>query len=185
MTDFPDTNAACPAKGFPPVRGEDPEVVILGSFPGIQSLEKNEYYGNPQNHFWHIMETQFNIDRKLPYHIRIFRLTECRVALWDVLSGCCRTGSADTLIREPVFNDIAGFLALNPTLRLVVLNGNAAGRYYHQLAISAPIPAVIMPSTSPANTRFTLDEKIRAWSKIRTGTSDKKRNKGLPFHAEL
>lgn len=174
MNDSPYTNAAGPARGLLPVCGKDPEVIILGSFPGIKSLEKNEYYGNPQNHFWHIMENQFNIDRKLPYGIRIHRLTECRIALWDVLSGCCRTGSADTSIREPVFNDIAKFLASNRTLRLVVLNGNAAGRYYHQLAISASIPAVIMPSTSPANTRFTFDEKIRAWSEILTGISDKK-----------
>jgi len=168
MTDSPDTYADCTDKGFPPVYGEFPEVVILGSFPGIQSLLKKEYYGNPQNHFWHIMEVLYNIDRKLPYSVRTSRLAEHRIALWDVLSGCCRAGSADTRIREPVFNDLAGFLASNPTLRLVVLNGSAAGRYYHQLAISTPVPAVILPSTSPANTRFTLAEKVRAWGVIRT-----------------
>ena len=168
MNDSPDIYAACPARGFPPVHGEVPEVVILGSFPSSQSLVKNEYYGNPQNHFWHIMEALYTIDRKLPYSVRTSRLKECRIALWDVLTSCCRAGSADIRIREPVFNDLAGFLLSHPTLRLVVLNGRAAGRYYHQLALSTPVPAVILPSTSPANTRFTLEKKVKAWGKIRT-----------------
>jgi len=168
MNDSPDIYAACPARGFPPVHGEVPEVVILGSFPSSQSLVKNEYYGNPQNHFWHIMEALYTIDRKLPYSVRTSRLKESRIALWDVLTSCCRAGSADIRIREPVFNDLAGFLASHPTLRLVVLNGSAAGRYYHQLALSTPVPAVILPSTSPANTRFTLEKKVKAWGKIRT-----------------
>jgi TDG/mug DNA glycosylase family protein len=171
MNASPGTYAACPERGFPPVHGEFPEVIILGSFPGIQSLVKKEYYGNPQNHFWHIMENLYNIDRKLPYRLRTSLLAEHRIALWDVLSGCCRAGSADTRIREPDFNDLAGFLASNSTLRLVVLNGSAAGRYYHQLAISTPVPAVILPSTSPANTRFTLAEKVRGWGIIRTYTT--------------
>ena len=168
MNDSPDIYAACPARGFPPVHGEVPEVVILGSFPSSQSLVKNEYYGNPQNHFWHIMEALYTIDRKLPYSVRTSRLKESRIALWDVLTSCCRAGSADIRIREPVFNDLAGFLASHPTLRLVVLTGGAAGRYYHQLALSTPVPAVILPSTSPANTRFTLEKKVKAWGKIRT-----------------
>jgi len=168
MNDSPDTYAACAAGGFPPVHGEFPEVVILGSFPSRQSLLKKEYYGNPQNHFWHIMEALYNIDRKLPYSVRTSRLAEHRIALWDVLSSCCRAGSADIRIREPVFNDLAGFLVSHPTLRLVVLNGSAAGRYYHQLTISTPVPAVILPSTSTANTRVNLAEKVRAWGIIRT-----------------
>ncbi|HUT38227.1 MAG TPA: DNA-deoxyinosine glycosylase [Methanoregula sp.] len=168
MNDSPTTHAACSARGFPPVHGEVPEVVILGSFPSRQSLLKKEYYGNPQNHFWHIIEALYNIDRKLPYRVRTSRLAEHRIALWDVLSGCCRAGSADTRIQDPVFNDLAGFLVSHPTLRLVVLNGSAAGRYYRQLTISTPVPSVILPSTSPANTRFTLAEKVRAWGIIRT-----------------
>ncbi|MDD1696509.1 MAG: DNA-deoxyinosine glycosylase [Methanoregula sp.] len=167
MKDSPNTIAACPAKGFLPVYGESVEILILGSFPGRQSLVKKEYYGNPQNHFWHIIEALYNIDRNLPYSVRISQLTDRRIALWDVLSGCCRKGSADVLIREPVFNDLAGFLREFPTIRLIALNGSSSGRYYHQLAISA-VPAVILPSTSPANTRFTLDQKVRAWSIIRT-----------------
>jgi len=171
MNDSPDMYFACPAKGFAPVHDEFSEVIILGSFPSRQSLLKKEYYGNPQNHFWYIMEALYTIDRKLPYSIRTSRLAEHRIALWDVLSGCCRTGSADIRTRGPVFNDLAGFLLSHPTLRLVVLNGSAAGRYYHQLTISTPVPTVILPSTSTANTRVNLEKKVRAWEIIRTYTT--------------
>jgi TDG/mug DNA glycosylase family protein len=168
MTSSLDMNAASPERGLLPVYGESVEVLILGSFPSRQSLEKKEYYGNPQNHFWHIIEALFNIDRHIPYTVRISRLTEHRIALWDVLSGCCRDGSADVHIREPVFNDIAGFLIEHRTIRLVALNGTTAGRYYHKQKISTLVPAVILPSTSPANARVSLPEKVRAWSIIRT-----------------
>jgi double-stranded uracil-DNA glycosylase len=168
MTSSLDLNAAYPERGLLPVHGVSVEVLILGSFPGRQSLEKKEYYGNPQNHFWHIIEALFNIDRHLPYAVRISRLTEHRIALWDILSGCCRDGSADAQIREPVFNDLAAFLSGHRAIRLVALNGITAGRYYHQMSISTQVPAVILPSTSPANARVSFPEKVSAWSIIRT-----------------
>ena len=154
------------AAGLPPVHGKFTEVVILGSFPGRQSLLYHEYYGNPQNHFWKIIEALFQIDRHLPYNVRISRLTDQRIALWDVVSACCRQGSADAGIRAPVFNDLHSFFGSCPSLRLIVLNGTSAGRYFKLMKIPVPVPAVVMPSTSPANTRYSLDEKIERWKII-------------------
>jgi TDG/mug DNA glycosylase family protein len=168
MTTSLNTDASSAERCFLPVYGESVEILILGSFPSRQSLEKKEYYGNPQNHFWHIIEALFNINRHLPYAARISRLTEHRIALWDILSGCCRDGSADVHIREPVFNDLAAFLKEHPSIRLVALNGTVAGRYYHKMTIATQVPAVILPSTSPANARVSLPEKVSAWSIIRT-----------------
>ena len=168
-----DTSAARPITGLPPVHGKLPEVVIVGSFPSRQSLLKKEYYGNPRNHFWQILEALFSLDPHLPYRLRTSRLIDHRIALWDVICTCSREGSADARIRNPVFNDIAGFLAAFPSLRLVALNGSLAGRYYHQLNISASVPVVVLPSTSPANTRYSLDEKIRRWEIICPQSSNK------------
>ena len=167
------TSTACPVLGLPPVHGGLPEVLILGSFPSRQSLLKKEYYGNPRNHFWHIMETLFLIDCHLPYRIRTSRLMERRIALWDVICNCSREGSADTRIQYPVFNDLTAFLAAFPSIHLVALNGSSAGRYYHHLNISAPVMAVVLPSTSPANTRYSLDEKIERWEIIRPRVANK------------
>jgi TDG/mug DNA glycosylase family protein len=157
----------CPGGGLLPVSVGPAYVLILGSFPGRQSLVKQEYYGNEKNHFWKIIETLFGIDRHLPYSTRTVQLAGKGVALWDVISDCRRTGSSDTKIRDPVFNDIAGFLALNPSLQLIALNGSTAGRYYARLNIKTSVLFVVLPSTSPANTKFTLDEKIKRWEIIR------------------
>ncbi len=154
--------------GLPPVRGQSTDVIILGSFPGRLSLLHHEYYGNPQNHFWKIIEALFQIDRHLPYCVRISRLTEQRIALWDVISACSREGSADTRIHEPIFNHLEDFFRSCPSLHLVALNGSSAGRYFNSLKIPILIPVVVLPSTSPANTRFTLKEKVRRWEIIRT-----------------
>jgi TDG/mug DNA glycosylase family protein len=168
MDESPGIYVPYPIRSLPPVHGELPEVLILGSFPSRQSLLKKEYYGNPRNHFWQIIEALFPIDRHLPYGVRTSRLVDHRIALWDVICTCSREGSADARIQGPLFNDLAGFLGSFPTLHLVALNGSSAGRYYHQLNISASVPAVVLPSTSPANTRFTLKEKVRSWEIIRT-----------------
>jgi len=156
------------AAGLSPVRGASTDVVILGSFPSCQSLRHKEYYGNPQNHFWKIIEDLFQIDHHLPYSERTSRLTDHKVALWDVVSTCCREGSADARIRSPVFNDLRGFFGSCPSLRLIVLNGSTAGRYFTMMKMTVRVPAVVLPSTSPANTRLSLNEKIRRWEIIRT-----------------
>jgi TDG/mug DNA glycosylase family protein len=152
--------------GLSPVTGRDPEGLILGSFPSRMSLEKGEYYGNPQNQFWKIMEQLFGIDYTLPYTVRTALLTEHRIALWDVLCSCSRDGSADTAIRDPVPNDIRGFLTSHPTLRCIVLNGNTAGRYFRKL--NPGLSGIILPSTSPAYARMPLAEKAQRWACIRT-----------------
>jgi TDG/mug DNA glycosylase family protein len=130
-------------------------------------LKKKEYYGNLQNHFWKIMGSLFSIESDLSYDMKISLLGGYRIALWDVIHSCCREGSADTRIRDPVFNDIAGFLKSHPTIRFIVLNGNSAGQYYHRMKITGSVHSEVLPSTSPANTRYSLSEKTRKWETFR------------------
>ena len=165
---------ATASTGFLPLTGDAPRVLILGSFPSRQSLLHSEYYGNPRNHFWKIMEALFAVDHTLPYRKRTEYLTRHHIALWDVVRTCARKGSADEEIRQPLFNDIGGFLTAHPTVRLIVLNGNAAGTYYRRMDLSPPRDNHILPSTSPANTRYTLAEKVRAWEIVRANSEKEK-----------
>ena len=114
------------------------------------------------------MESLFSIERHLPYFQRCSQLTGCGIALWDVIAGCSRVGSADREICDPRFNDLAGFLAAHPTIRLIVLNGTTAGRCFAESRLPGVVPSVILPSTSPANARLTLPEKVRRWEIVRT-----------------
>jgi TDG/mug DNA glycosylase family protein len=154
------------ARGILPVTGPRPCVLILGSFPSVLSLARGEYYGNPKNRFWAVMEELFGIPVTLPYPERTLRLTQEGVALWDVVASCSRPGSADSRIRHPEPNDIAGFIRAHPTVRLIALNGSTAGRLYHRLAEAGGIPSVILPSTSPANAAVTFAEKVLAWGVV-------------------
>ena len=154
--------------GLAPLAGPEPLVLVLGSFPSVLSLAHSEYYGNPRNRFWAVMEELFGIPATLPYPGRCLRLTQERIALWDVVAACSRPGSADSRIRDPVPNDSAGFVRAHPSVRLVALNGSTAGRLYHRLAEVPGIPSVVLPSTSPANAAVTFAEKVRQWGIVRT-----------------
>ena len=40
---------------FPPIVDEHSEILILGSVPGVKSLQMQQYYAHPQNQFWKLM----------------------------------------------------------------------------------------------------------------------------------
>lgn len=153
--------------GLLPVSGPEPRVLVLGSFPSALSLSHSEYYGNPRNRFWAVMEALFYIPASLPYPERCRRLTGAGIGLWDVIASCSRPGSADSRIRDAVPNDIAGFVRAHPAVRLIALNGSTAGRLYRRTVEVPGIPFVILPSTSPANAAVRFEEKVRAWGVVK------------------
>ena len=86
---------------FPPFVNATTEILILGTMPGIASLEKQEYYAHPRNHFWKIIYTLLN---SLPiaenFEEKISLLQNHKIGLWDVLENCERKGSLDIHIKN-------------------------------------------------------------------------------------
>lgn len=161
--------------GLPPVSGPDPRALILGSFPSRLSLERGEYFANPRNRFWLLMEGLFGMQADLPYGERVRLLSSRGIALWDVVASCEREGSGDAAIREPVINDIPGFLQAHPSVRLVALNGSTAGQLFHRsfrTGIPQNMKVITLPSTSPANARFTLPKLVGNWRVIQDFTKE-------------
>ena len=111
-------------------------VLVLGSMPGAISLRQGRYYAHPRNAFWPIAAEILGFDPALDYALRLERLTQAGVALWDVLQGCEREGSLDADIRNAVPNDFAGFRA-HPRLRRVCLNGGKAASLFRRRAAVA------------------------------------------------
>jgi TDG/mug DNA glycosylase family protein len=164
--------------GLPPASGIEPEVLILGSFPGGQSLARREYYANPRNHFWQIIESLLGIPGDMPYAERVSHLNARRIALWDVIRSCTRTGSSDATLGDVEPNDIPLFVQERKTIRLIALNGKAAEHHFarsvHDDGRLRGIAILTLPSTSPANAGCSMDQKIMRWREIilRTGEEE-------------
>jgi hypoxanthine-DNA glycosylase len=157
--------------GLPPLIDDRSRVLILGSFPSEMSLAKREYYGNPQNHLWPVMEALFGIDRTAPYGVRTARLLAQGVAVWDVIAECAREGSGDDRIEHEVANPLVNLLAEHQRIRHVAFNGGAAfasARLMTPEIFSMPdVRYERLPSTSPRNARMRLTDKVEAWSQIK------------------
>jgi len=156
--------------GFPPVSSPAARVLVLGSLPGRLSLERGEYYANPQNAFWKIVATRV---RKLPadYAGRVAALIEHRVALWDVLATATRSGSLDSKIGEDAIpNNFRAFFHIHPYIRLVCFNGATAAKFYERHVLPTltnaqrAIARDTLPSTSGAHAKLSLAKKAGRWS---------------------
>jgi double-stranded uracil-DNA glycosylase len=153
-------------RSFAPIAAPGAHTLILGSMPGIASLEAGEYYAHPRNAFWRIMGAVYGAGPDLPYAERTAALTANGIAVWDVLQSCEREGSLDADIRAEVPNDFAGFFAAHPGIRRVGLNGSkAAASFRKHAGALAPAGAALsmLPSTSPAHAARSFEEKCALW----------------------
>ncbi|NKI96827.1 DNA-deoxyinosine glycosylase [Rhizobacter sp. SG703] len=150
-------------QGLPPVIGPRTRLVVLGSFPGVASLQAGQYYAHPRNHFWPILSALWNEDlRALPYVERIDRLREHGLGLWDVYAHCRREGSLDSAIEDAQYNDLAGLKHLAPGLQGIAHNGGESARAMRFTA-TLGVTVTRLPSTSPANASWSFERKLAAW----------------------
>lgn len=152
--------------GLAPVIGPETRLVVLGSFPGVASLQAGQYYAHPRNHFWPILSALWGEDlRVLPYPQRLERLLAHGLGLWDVYAGCRREGSLDSAIRDAVVNDLAGLRRVAPRLQAVAHNGGESARAMRQTA-ALGWAVHRLPSTSPANASWSFERKLDAWHAV-------------------
>ena len=154
---------------FGPVFDGRSRILILGSFPSVLSRAEGFYYGNPRNRFWNVMAIL--TDRPVPKDRaeKEALLLESGAALWDVLGECAIEGSSDASIRGEKPNDLMTVLGAAPVER-IFLNGAAADRLYRKhLAGGIGLPAVRLPSTSPANAAWSLERLAAAWTEAGVG----------------
>ena len=94
-------------KGLNPVFNDEIEILILGSCPGDESIEKQEYYSSSSNNFWKLVGKIIEIDLELPYKEKIEILLKNHIGLWDVMRSCEREGSLDRNIKRFTPNDFS------------------------------------------------------------------------------
>ncbi|MBQ9237901.1 MAG: uracil-DNA glycosylase family protein [Treponema sp.] len=175
-----------------PVYDAHATVLILGTMPSPASRSAGFYYMHPQNRFWRVLAALtgtplvYTNDGHLTRSARRASATDSAprnsaasiaerralvlrhgIALWDVLASCDITGAADASIKHPIANDIAGLVMRAPITK-IACTGKTAYRYYTALCErQTGIPALCLPSTSPANQgRWPFDRLVDAYRAV-------------------
>ncbi len=148
-------------------------LLILGSFPGVASLQAQQYYGHPQNQFWPVLNALLGTkyasssikSGASSYQIRSEWLLSKKLGLWDVYASCDREGSLDSNIRQPVLNDFSSLKFLCPDLQAIAHNGGESFKHAKHTA-GLGLPVYKLPSTSPANASWSFERKLAAWRDV-------------------
>ena len=149
---------------FPPLYNENSRVLILGTIPSPRSRALGFYYMHPQNRFWKMLCEVLGED--LPADI-IGRKAMCLahgVALWDVLAACDIEGASDSSIKNAVPNDL-GRIFRTAKIQAVFTTGKKAQQLYERY-FPEEMPAVCLPSTSPANRTISEADMLEQYRKI-------------------
>lgn len=151
---------------IPPVFDSASRILILGSFPSVKSREGHFFYHHPQNRFWKTLAGVLDVPAPDTIDEKKAFLLSHRIALWDVIASCSIEGSSDSSIRDVVPNDLSVILS-TADIRAIFCNGKTSWNYYrkYQEAVTG-IPAVSLPSTSPANAAWSLEKLKGAWNVI-------------------
>ena len=152
---------------FVPLVRHDSQLIVLGTMPGVVSLQKQEYYGHPRNAFWRIVYGLFGEQPPVDYRERCHFLLAHGMALWDVLAGCDIKGADDSSIRNPQPNDLSRILEC-ADIKAIFTTGTKAFQLYKKFCYpKTGIMAIGLPSTSPANCRTSYEQLFEAYSEIK------------------
>ena len=144
---------------FNPIVFKDTEILILGSFPSIQSFENNFYYGHPRNQFWKIMEilTGYPINNR---DQKIWLLKVAKIGLWDMIASCQRNNSLDSSLEDENVNDIEGLLEKYPKIKKICFTGKKAEALFKRHFSHLSIETCYLPSPSPAYAAMNFEQKV-------------------------
>lgn len=147
---------------FDPIVFKDSEILILGSFPSIDSFEKSFYYAHPRNQFWKILSAVSNY----PINNRdqkTWLLKISKWALWDMLKECSRESSLDSSLEEIEVNNLAEFLEEHSQIKKVAFTGRLAEKLFKIHFGYLEIETIYLPSPSSAYAKMSLETKIEVY----------------------
>jgi len=155
--------------------------LVLGTMPGVASINAAEYYAHKRNAFWPIMlgiindkPASYQLPDQFDYETRIAQLLGYGIGLWDVLAQCDRDGSLDSAIVSDsiVVNDFVTLFEQFPQISTVAFNGKTAQKLFNRHALPEIVERSIatetkrwlsLPSTSPAMASLNLAQKYDVW----------------------
>ena len=152
--------------GLAPIADSQTRLLVLGSFPGVKSLQLQQYYAHPQNQFWRILGALWDQPlQQLDYAGRCQQALAHGLGIWDVYASCEREGSLDSAIRNATVNDFVGLTQRSPQLEAIAHNGGESWRHQRHTR-TLGLPVYRLPSTSPANASWSFERKLQAWREV-------------------
>lgn len=152
---------------FGPLYNEESTILILGSLPSVKSREQQFFYGHPQNRYWKLIARLFDEPESTTIEEKKALVLRHHIAMWDTIYSCDIKGSSDSSIKNVVPTDLKTIVD-NSKITRVFCNGRTSGKYYHKYQEKIlGIPAIELPSTSPANAAWQLDRLAEAWKIIK------------------
>ncbi|MCI6737225.1 MAG: DNA-deoxyinosine glycosylase [Intestinibacter sp.] len=151
---------------IPPVYDENSKILILGSFPSVKSRENQFFYHHPQNRFWKTLAAVVGCDTPISIEEKKKFLLTNNIAVWDVIASCEIEGSSDSSIKNVVVNDFNSIIYKSNIKQIFCNGGKSYDLYRKYCEKSTNMKAIKLPSTSPANARFSLDKLISEWKII-------------------
>lgn len=155
-------------ESFKPIIDNECKILILGSIPGVKSLELNQYYGHPRNQFWKVLYALFNEEYEDKYDDRVKFLLKHHIAVWDVIRECDRDGSLDSAIKNEDVNDFKYLFEKYSNIKLVFFNGDKAYKTFKKLVgfDFENIEFYKLPSTSPAHA-ISFEKRLEGWNLLK------------------
>ena len=155
---------------FKPIFDNNSKILILGSFPSVVSRKFGFYYANPQNRFWRVLTGILNANVPESTDEKIKFLLSHHIAIYDAAVSCEIEGSSDAKMSKIVPANLKPIFK-EANIRQVYANGGKAyeicKKYLESGIIKATKNEVIkLPSTSPANAKFSLEKLANDWSVI-------------------
>jgi hypoxanthine-DNA glycosylase len=157
-----------PKSGFHPLNAQDGVILIVGTFPGKESRDNNEYYFAKRNRFWDIIGSIYSIDqlKYQTYDRKKEVLFKHKICLWDLINYAETSGSQDKDIEKALYNSFDSFLDYRDQIKCLVFNGIYTGNLAKEEVpeiFKRKIVTKSLQSTSGGNGKFNNGED---WKKF-------------------
>lgn len=150
-----------------PIYDKNSIVLILGTFPSVKSREAQFYYQNPRNRFWKVLSQIVQCNTYNTIEEKKSMLINNKIAVWDVVESCEITGSSDSSIKSVTAADLSIILD-NANVEKIYANGDKAFKLYMKYIYPTTKREITkLPSTSPANAKFSLERLTEEWGQLK------------------
>lgn len=156
----------------------EPKVLLLGQT--ASPLPSNKAHSYCERSMWIVLGRMFQMtykpikdietatDNEIETYLNLQRMVLSKgICIWDVFADLHeKTRGKNKRQKKSIENkpnDIDTFLKKHPSIKMVGFIGQKAHAKYKVSETASKVELFTLPSSSPANSRITVDEKVSAW----------------------